>query len=425
MERQRPPAPHGLTLGDSPAEIDRDIQVVSQIEAIPTLLEVICDITGMRFAAIARVTDHTWVACAVKDKIDFGLKAGDHLDVTTTLCIESKRMVEPIMIEHASLDPRYGHHPTPKMYRIESYLSVPIVLPDGRYFGNLCALDPAPKPLSDPKIMGVFKRFATLVALQLNTEIARERDQSALLDERATSELREQFIAILGHDLRNPLQAIFATTELIIRKTTEPAIAGLAARIKANSKRMTSLIDDVLDFARGRLGGGLGVQMQDDEQVDVGLEAIVKELQEGHPSRRIVSSINVPRAVRCDLRRIQQVASNLIGNAVAHGAPDTPIHVTARADGADFVFEVWNEGDPIPEENIGKVFDPFWRRSTDAHREGLGLGLHIASQIVRAHGGQLLVTSSKESGTQFTARVPLQLPSRGLGDMGRSAATAL
>jgi signal transduction histidine kinase len=407
LESQNPSARLAL-VGDSHEEIERDVLAVREIEALPTLLDVLCETTGMRFAAVARVTDRTWTACAIKDQIDFGIKVGGQLAIESTLCIESKRTRTPIVVDHASLDPRYCNHPTPRIYKIESYISVPIVLASGRYFGNLCAIDPAPTKVSDPKVVGMFTRFAALIALQLDRETTRERALNALRDERAASELREQFIAILGHDLRNPLQAIFATSALIAKKFSDPVLTSMATRINANSKRMSSLIDDVLDFARGRLGGGIGIRVEEVHDMDAGLLAVVQELQDGHPSRQIIADIRVTRTVHCDIGRIQQVASNLIGNALIHGAPQSPVRVTAFADESEFTIEVWNEGEPIPPDSIEKVFEPFWRHSTPGSREGLGLGLHICSQIARAHRGRLTVTSTKEAGTRFTARLPLR-----------------
>jgi signal transduction histidine kinase len=405
------PSPDELAVGgDTPEEIARDISAVNQIAAIPILLDALCEITGMRFAAVARVTDSTWIACAVKDDIEFGLRPGGRLDVDTTLCIESKRSNQPIAIDQASLDPRYRDHRTPKIYGIESYVSVPIVLANGRYFGNLCAIDPAPAKVSDEKTLRLFNKFAGLIAAQLDGELSREQVQTALADERMSSELREQFIAILGHDLRNPLQAIYATSALMERKLEAgSALAGMADRIKTNARRMSSLINDVLDFARGRLGGGIGLDVDEVEDVNPGLQAVVKELQDGRPAREIVADIHATRKVRCDLGRVQQVASNLISNALDHGAPGAPVKVTARTDDRDLIFEVWNAnaGDPIPEESLGKMFEPFWRHSVSESRQGLGLGLYICSQIVGAHRGRLSVTSSREGGTVFSARFPL------------------
>jgi signal transduction histidine kinase len=407
VQRSEPAAPSTVS-GDRPEEIAHDVQAVAQIEALPTLLAVLCVTTGMRFAAVARVTENTWTACAVHDEIDFGLQVGGQLPVESTLCIESKRARTPIVIDHASLDARYCNHHTPQTYKIESYVSVPIVLATGRYFGNLCAIDPAPAKVSDPKILDMFKRFAALIAMQLDSQTIREDEQNALRDERATSELREQFIAILGHDLRNPLQAIVVTSDLIAKKYADPGLVSLAGRIKVNSKRMSSLIDDVLDFARGRLGGGIGISIDAVHDINAGLRAVVKELQDGQPTRQIIADLGVTGAVACDLRRVQQVASNLIGNALTHGAPDSPVKVTAVSAGNEFLFEVWNDGQPIPPDSLGKVFEPYRRHSASGSRQGLGLGLYICAQIVRAHGGSLAVTSTREAGTRFTVRLPLR-----------------
>ena len=399
-----------MPLGDDPEDIARHVAAVGEIQAVPTILDVLCTITGMRFAAVARVTANTWTACAVKDGIDFGLVPGGQLQVETTLCVEVRASKKPIVVEHASQDPQFSSHHTPKIYNIESYVSVPILLKDGRYFGNLCAIDPAPAKVSGIKIVDMFTSFAALIALQLESQLQKEETENALRDERAAAELREQFIAILGHDLRNPLQAIAASGEMLERKVADPKLVSVAARIRTNVKRMTALIDDVLDFARGRLGGGIGVNLEEVVDCDTKLEAVIKELQDAQPTRQIVSNISVTKIVRCDLGRVQQVASNLIANALVHGSPQSPVKVAASTDDHDLILEVWNAGDPIPPDSLDKIFEPFWRKSTSAHREGLGLGLHICSQIIRAHGGRLSVTSTVEAGTTFIARLPLQTP---------------
>jgi signal transduction histidine kinase len=393
---------------DSEQEIAHDVRVVSRVEAIPTLLQVLCDSTGMGFAAVARVTEGTWTACAVQDRIDFGLKPGGQLPVATTLCSESRAGKIPIIIDHASTDPVYAEHHTPRIYNIESYVSVPIVFADGRYFGNLCAIDPRPAQVSDPKIVSMFTRFAQLIALQLQNEFERERDQAALLDERAIGELREQFMAILGHDLRNPLQAFFAGCDFLIRKIEDQASLRVVARMKANAQRMSGLISDVLDFARGRLGQSIGVTMTESRTLGSSLGAVVHELQDAQPNRQVVADIRIDQPVYCDEPRIQQVASNLLANALAHGSSAEPVRFSATLVGDALVLQVWNQGEPIAPDNIGKIFSPFWRHSTSASREGLGLGLHICSQIIAAHHGALNVVSTQSDGTLFTATIPSQ-----------------
>ena len=211
-------------MSDSPEEIAKDVLAVGRINSVPTLLQVLCETTGMRFAAVARVTDRTWTACAVHDDINFGLIPGGQLDVNTTLCTEVRQSRVPIVIDKASSDPRYCNHHTPRFYNIESYVSVPIVLADGRYFGNLCAIDPAPAKVSDPRVVSMFNRFAELIAQNLENDAARNSAVSALLDERAASELREQFIAILGHDLRNPLAALRHHDHERLHRHPQPAV---------------------------------------------------------------------------------------------------------------------------------------------------------------------------------------------------------
>src|SRR5687768_14429082 len=114
------------------------------------MLRVIIEITGLRLALIARVTETRWTCCAVDDQLDFGLSERGELDVATTLCAGVRDARAPIVISHASQDPTYCGHPTPKIYSFESYISVPIVLPDGTYFGTVCALDSRPVDLSAP-----------------------------------------------------------------------------------------------------------------------------------------------------------------------------------------------------------------------------------------------------------------------------------
>ncbi len=170
----------------------------------------------------------------------------------------------------------------------------------------------------------MFKRFASLIALQLDSEMSRQQDQSALRDAHADSELREQFIAILGHDLRNPLQAVYAAGVLLEKKVADPVLKDVASRIRVNVKRMSSLINDVLDFARSRLGEGMGVRMAEVEDIDTGLKAVVREFQDGQPDRQILANISVTRqsALRFGTRAAGRVESDR-QRAEARRAPES------------------------------------------------------------------------------------------------------
>ncbi len=393
-------------MDDSAEAIARDIAAVGRISAVPSLLRLICQNTGMGFAAVARVTDGTWTACAVQDDIDFGLKTGGQLDVATTLCSESRVAREPVVIDHASLDPTYRDHHTPRIYNIESYISVPIIRPGGVYFGNLCAIDPKPAVVSDPRIVAMFTAFADLIAMQLESEDRQNAAETELVNARATAELREQFIAVLGHDLRNPLSAVGATAQLLSRRT-EPELVRLGMRLDATTRRMSQLINDVLDLARSRLGAGMGVAMAETNDLAAALNDVVSELREAHPQRRIDADIVIPCTVRCDTGRLQQLLSNLLGNALTYGAVDRPVRVGASVEGDELVLVVANEGAPIAAGDLARVFEPYWRPISSKPGGGLGLGLYICAQIATAHGGAMRVESSAESGTVFSARLPV------------------
>src|SRR6476620_5348840 len=118
------------------ANFEADLTAVDRIRAVPTILEVVCRTTGMGFAAVARVTEDRWIACAVKDDIAFGLRPGGELKVETTICREVREAKKPVVIDHVAEDEIYCRHRTPGMYGFQSYISMPIVLADGSFFGT-------------------------------------------------------------------------------------------------------------------------------------------------------------------------------------------------------------------------------------------------------------------------------------------------
>jgi PAS domain S-box-containing protein len=170
-----------------------DIAAVRRLDAVPTILDTVCQVTGMGFAAIARVSDDRWIACSVRDDINFGLTPGGELKLETTICHEIRQSGLEVIISDVATDPIYCHHHTPAQYGFRSYISVPIVLGDGRFFGTLCAIDPHPRDLSRPEIQGMFRMFAKLVGLQLYQadQLTAEITASAALRE---SEVRHRQI---------------------------------------------------------------------------------------------------------------------------------------------------------------------------------------------------------------------------------------
>ena len=137
-----------------------DVAAIGRIPAVPTILDVVCRTTGMGFAAVARVTEDRWIACGVRDDIGFGLTTGGELPVETTICNEIRQSGEPVIINHADEDIGFFDHQTPVLYGFQSYISMPIILADGTFFGTLCAIDPKPAPLNTPETICMFKLFA-------------------------------------------------------------------------------------------------------------------------------------------------------------------------------------------------------------------------------------------------------------------------
>lgn len=389
---------------DQRPDFKTDIELIGRIRAVPTLLDVVCLTTGMRFAAVARVTEDRWIACRVRDDINFGLRPGGELPVETTICDAIRKTQTAVIIENVADDPRYVRHDTPKMYGFQSYISVPVVLPDGTFFGTLCAIDPLPARIHTPQIVGMFEKFAELIGYYYEAELQLRMKDEQILDEGRTAQLREQFIAVLGHDLRNPLAGVAAGIRLIGNTPLDRKAQGIVPLVQASVARMAALIDNIMDFARGRLGDGLTLARQKAD-LNAVIAPLVDELLAAHEGRTIERDLRLPKPVDCDPVRIAQLVSNLLANALTYGAADGPVRLRATEQGGRLELSVSNTGDPIPPSLLAHLFEPFERGTVRPSQQGLGLGLYIAYQIARAHGGKLAVASCAEE-TRFTFTMP-------------------
>lgn len=219
------------------------------------------------------------------------------------------------------------------------------------------------------------------------------------------------FLAILGHDLRNPLGTVISGATFIMRATDVPSKYILAAtRIFNSGQRMSKLISDLIDFTRSHLGVGIPIKPKRINLAEVCLN-VVDELRTSHPERIIDFEAGAREDIYGDEDRLAQVLSNLIGNALQYGSPQTPIGVRVASRGDDVSVAVNNRGPVIPPKQIGSVFDPLVRLAArddpGAVRDtSLGIGMYIARQIVTAHSGTLRVESNDTDGTTFTMIVP-------------------
>ena len=227
-----------------------------------------------------------------------------------------------------------------------------------------------------------------------------------LREKTETLRLNEMLTAVLSHDLRSPLNAVLTCALLIQRRSTEEAVQETAGRILSSGRRMSRMIEDMLDMARARLAGGIPLQR---EPADLGalVDRVVSEIQAAYPGRKIEVAQAGDLGGNWDGERLAQVASNLLGNALQHGDASGAVRVTVDGTRSDAVLiKVENSG-TIPPDLLPQLFDPFRgaRRQT-GRTEGLGLGLYIVQQIVRAHGGSVDVQSGNDNRTAFVVRIP-------------------
>jgi two-component system, sensor histidine kinase and response regulator len=239
-------------------------------------------------------------------------------------------------------------------------------------------------------------------------QLYRQRQALALeLNDRTeTLRLNEMFTALLAHDLRSPLSAILASAQLLQRRSSDQAALDTAARIITSGKRMARMIEDMLDLARARLGGGILVKR---EAMDFKalVERVLREHQAAAPDRPVEARYAGTFDGHWDAERVAQVASNLIGNALKHGRASAPVEVRLDGTQADCVVLIVKNPGTIPPAILPHLFDPFRGGQREPGRgEGLGLGLYIVSQIVQAHDGVVEVETGDGDETAFRVRLP-------------------
>lgn len=224
---------------------------------------------------------------------------------------------------------------------------------------------------------------------------------------------RELLLAVLGHDLRNPLSSIRMSAEILARSDLTPGQSKYAAAILQASERMRRMVRDLLDFTRTRLGAKLLVAAQQCDLCAV-CRDIAEEARSGHPDREVIVESSGDCVGHWDPERMAQLVSNLVGNAIQHGHQNTPVKITTAGGNSDWVtLVVKNQGPAIPLEHRSSIFDAMNRTSQADHPAeagSLGLGLYIAKEIALAHGGGLKLLYSDESGTAFEARLPRGAP---------------
>jgi PAS domain S-box-containing protein len=268
---------------------------------------------------------------------------------------------------------------------------------DGVYRWHLARLEPTDLGDGDVRWVGS--------AIDIDERKRAEQERRA--QDEQTRRLHEMFLAVVSHDLRNPLSSIVTTASYLEKRGNDPP---MLMRIRSAAQRMNRLVDQLLDFESNRLAGGMPIHREEADLKAI-CEAILDEVRGAGPDapelRLAASGVT---SGHWDADRLGQAVSNLVVNALQHGRRDRPVDVRIAADGDPVELSVTNEGPPIAPDLLPVLFDPFRRADRNvAARHGVGLGLYIVNEIVLRHGGSIAVVSDDER-TRFTLRLPRSVP---------------
>jgi two-component system sensor histidine kinase/response regulator len=314
--------------------------------------------------------------------------------------VAAQEFVMILMDVHmADLD---GYQTTALLRQLERGKDVPVIFLTAVYNEPshirrgyaLGAVDYISKPF-EPDILRA--KVQALVSLYVRGRL-QERERAREMDR-----IKDIFLGAVGHDLRNPLSTIAMAAKLLVsHDCSESSHRSYAARVDRAATRMNQMIEDILDLTRKRFADGIPVAR---EPMDLGelCRSVLAELRVAHPKRELDLEVVGDLSGQWDPGRLARVVSNLVGNAVQH-CEGSAVRVRALDQGDRAALIVHNEGAPIPREFLPRLFEPFRRGETSA--EGMGLGLYIVREIVRAHGGTVQVTSNVAEGTAFTVTLP-------------------
>lgn len=264
-------------------------------------------------------------------------------------------------------------------------------------------------PVADERDVDDLARFNESIDQSLSKAVASYTKR--------VDQARDMFLAILSHDLRNPLGAIAMSAQALpMASENKSEILECGLRISRSASVMERMISDLLDYTRTRLGAGMPIKPGPVDLAALTSE-LIEEFRAAHSQRAIEYRAEGDLNGQWDSDRIRQAVSNLIGNAIQHGSPDFPVTLSLRGEAANVFISIHNGGDPIPPGELPRIFNPLIRGSSAEHpksnRPGsIGMGLYIAREVAKSHGGWIDVISTVEEGTSFTIRLPRQFGSR-------------
>jgi len=403
-----------------------DINKVKQIPILQTLLEVACRTTGLGFAAVARVTSDRWIACSIRDEIAFGLDEGDELKIETTIGNDIRANRQPVVIDDVASDETYRDHPTPRMYGFRSYISVPIFLKDGGFFGTLCAIDPQPANLKNSQTLGLFLLFADLISFHLQgVELLQHSNRTIDQINRRVAETMEnrRYHYISHHDLSGPLRKLRLFSSLI----TDTAEKGdtektkvLATKISSFAEQFGTMVKDVSDYARLTDRGYFYEELNLNEIIADVASKLREFIVEKQGAIDILALVNIS-GIRFHL---EHLFYRLIHNALKFSRPGIPalIQISSyRIQGSELqdIFPadssaeyveiiVEDNGRGIDPAELEKIVHVFSTITHEAFQQGYGLSLAYCRKIARFHGGFMAAKSTVGQGSTFTVFLPVK-----------------
>jgi len=423
-----------------------DIENIGKITIVPNLLDVVCEITGMGFAAIARVTEEKWIACYVRDDISFGMEPGSELVIDTTICNEIRQHQEAVIIDHVSEDELFKHHHTPAQYGFQSYISVPIMRKDNTFFGTLCAIDPDPHHLSKPEIIKMFRLFCDLISFHLDAieqldanrldmkaqmnfsnELEEKiKERTAELDEKNETLLKtnkelQEFNYISSHDLQEPLRKI----QTYVSKIQATESSNLSSdgstyfqKVRESAQRMQSLINDLLTYSQTHKTS------EQFENVDLKLllNEVLADLADEINEKSALVDIGEMCPVKVIPFQMRQIFYNIIGNAIKYSSEerDPRIEVTSEivngnqikdslsADVKYCHIRISDNGIGFNQDYSDKIFELFQRLHNKSEFSGTGIGLAIVKKIIENHKGFITAKSATNEGAAFDIYLPTE-----------------
>ncbi len=390
------------------------------------MLELICRTTNMGFAAVARVTENRWIACAVQDEIGFGLKPGGELQLETTICNEIRGHGQPVIIDEVAKDKYFFNHHTPKMYGFQSYISIPIFLKSGQFFGTLCAIDPKPLPLKAGNMVTMFNLFADLIAFHLHNQD--QQQAKALVLNKAQQDLAasrddvRQYEHVSRHSLQEPLRKLQVFTDMIVHDVSLPPehrVRDLAVKINRLSGDLSAKINRLNELA--------DMQAAPEKFTKVDLQEVVANvligLRTGIKSRQAVVTVHSLPVVAGIAGQLEIVLYHIIDNALRYSQGYILPIIDIFADIVDagsiqhaqvgtqyrkyHKVCIRDNGIGIEGTHLEKIFDLFVQLKPKAHVDSVGVGLSQARRIMRQHDGVVLVESVEGKGSVFSLLFPV------------------